>query len=771
MQRDSMERGEGSPHLGRSSRSSHLSRTNSRTGKHTGRLSQSSKCRSSKLRTPYEGVLPDSSTLLCMMLLQKLVAENHINLLRRADKGRPTLIDSSGTGTALCNTELDIGHYRQQRERLGSDPGSPNRMLDHGGESPFKQHSGNSSHSLATLHWSQLVEAGMIIKPEQLNILVNTMNQLHASRNDINILLAVKSRFEEQLSKKNWLCNLDVAVAEIEHCKEKSDWIKLGTLYLNVRTGCENLIDLKKFCNCISEALMKEPKEEKPEIPYCEFADTVYKDPQLNEVDKNLLGRMGISVIYHYHRNQLWQKALALCASPPAVDPPISWLIPKDLDKASLFQKAMDCLLEKQVLMPVPAPEHASALPFGLTLAPRIFTKIMVALATFIYAQSISLNPYVDDFLIKAPLGELLALRIQDCAHILVLHGWILNLQKSSPIPSHVLIFLGMRFDTLQGKVFLLEEKIQGKRVLLKLRSLHIHFTVLKGLTGPESRAPRCQVVNTAVEIFLKCGNLENAMWVLKESEWIINTAMWPCDRMDVLNRHNLLCTIVHQTIDKNMFDMCFEALQNLPGLQDPQADMDVSQYSILFNKLLRSGVENKSLGVSSSVADFMVAKKIPIDFLYLRKLITSLGQSCLWFRARTHYKCAVSLGCYPPLEGNLYRKVLHIPSSLSEIEMLLAIEIFMVSNASSIQSPGGSNQTLQIVLKRSEEGKAYCKERYQAAVDKVIQASRLSDPRLMIKHMTVNNLNEEVYVLDHNSSLKWLNENMRWAGKVWLFP
>lgn len=126
-----------------------------------------------------------------------------------------------------------------------------------------------------------------------------------------------------------------------------------------------------------------------------------------------------------------------------------------------------------------------------------------------------------------------------------------------------------------------------------------------------------------------------------------------------------------------------------------------VSQYSLLFNKLLDACLESSSLSMSSSVAEFMVSKNIPIEFSFLRRLITCLGRSCLWLKARAHYKSALSLGCYPPLEGNLYRKLLLVPSYLSEIEMLLAIEIFLVSNASSIQSPGNSTQSLQIVLKR----------------------------------------------------------------------
>ncbi|KAM4747510.1 protein mono-ADP-ribosyltransferase TIPARP-like [Rhinophrynus dorsalis] len=63
----------------------------------------------------------------------------------------------------------------------------------------------------------------------------------------------------------------------------------------------------------------------------------------------------------------------------------------------------------------IPSTYH-SPLPFGLASAPRIFTNIMAALDAFIHAQGISLTLYLDDFLIKAPSGELLARYVQDCA-------------------------------------------------------------------------------------------------------------------------------------------------------------------------------------------------------------------------------------------------------------------------------------------------------------------------------------------------------------------
>nr|XP_015107567.2 protein TOPAZ1-like [Vicugna pacos] len=463
----------------------------------------------------------------------------------------------------------------------------------------------------------KLVEAGMVLDPEDFSYIIKCLHQVQASKQEINVVLEMKSRLQMRQFKKNWKYDLESALNEIECYKEKGDWTKLGNLYINIKIGCEKFADLQRFCTCIAETLTKDCEEERPGVPFCEFAETVSKDPQNNEADKTLLGRIGINAMYFYHKLLQWSK---------------------------------------------------------------------------------------------------------------------------------------------------------GRKVLDKLYELKIHFTSLKGLIGPEKLAPRCQIVNIAAEIFLKNGNLDGAIWVLRESEWIINTPLWPCDRLDVLNRHNLLCTMAHEILAKSLYRQTFEVLQNLPGFQNSEETVEVSQCSLLFNKLLDACIEDNCLGMSSSVAEFMISKSIPTDFSFLRRLITSLGRSNLWLKARTHYKSALSLGCYPPLEGNLYRKILLIPSCLSEIEMLLAVEIFLVSNASSTQSPETSTEMLQIVLKRCEENKSRSQDDYQAAMKRLIMAARISDPKLFIKHMTVNVNKEQVYSLEQWSARKWLKKNMKWAEKVWLF-
>ncbi|NXC39127.1 TOPZ1 protein, partial [Penelope pileata] len=463
----------------------------------------------------------------------------------------------------------------------------------------------------------KLIDAGMFLEFEHFNYIIKLLQQLQVSSQEINTVLNIKSRFQEIHFKSNWLFDFNLVMAEIQHCKEKNDWTKMGDLYVNARTACEHSDDLQKLSLCIAEILTRVSEKNRPGVPFCDFADAVIKKSRCNEADRTFIGRAGISVMNSYCKVLQW---------------------------------------------------------------------------------------------------------------------------------------------------------IKGRKVLDKLQELQIHFTVLKGLTEAERLASRCQIVNNAAEIFLKTGSLDGATWVLRESEWITNAPLWPCDERDILNRHNLLCSLVHRCLKQSLYRQAFEVLQNLPGFQNSSDTIDVSQYSCIFNELLNACFESKNLGVSSSAVDFMLSKNIAVDFFLLRGLITGLGRSCLWSKARTYYKAALSLGCYPPLQGNLHHKILQIPFYVSEVEMLLAIELFLVSNASDIQSPGATTYTLQIILKRCEDQTVQNNSDYQAGMERLTLAARISDPKLFLKHMTVNVNMEEVYSLELTSALKWLRENMKWAGKVWLF-
>ncbi|KAE8618780.1 hypothetical protein XENTR_v10009500 [Xenopus tropicalis] len=106
------------------------------------------------------------------------------------------------------------------------------------------------------------------------------------------------------------------------------------------------------------------------------------------------------------------------------------------------------------------------AMPFGLTSAPRIFTKVLGALVAEIRSQGVHIYPYLDDILIYADSATKSVRDTELCIQQLTSHGWLINHQKSILIPQQVMPFLGMIVDTVQQQIFLPQEKI------LKIQSL-----------------------------------------------------------------------------------------------------------------------------------------------------------------------------------------------------------------------------------------------------------------------------------------------------------
>ncbi|XP_068061992.1 protein TOPAZ1 isoform X2 [Anomalospiza imberbis] len=154
----------------------------------------------------------------------------------------------------------------------------------------------------------KLIDAGMFLELEHFDYIIKLLRQLHVSSWEMSTVLNIKSRFKERYFEKTWIFDFNLAVAEIQHCKEKKDWTKLGALYLNARTGCEHFEDLQKLLLCIAEILTKDSETDGPGVPFCDFADIVMKNSQHNKADRLFIGRTGISVMYSYHKVLQWIK-------------------------------------------------------------------------------------------------------------------------------------------------------------------------------------------------------------------------------------------------------------------------------------------------------------------------------------------------------------------------------------------------------------------------------------------------------------------------------
>lgn len=82
-------------------------------------------------------------------------------------------------------------------------------------------------------------------------------------------------------------------------------------------------------------------------------------------------------------------------------------------------------------------------LPFGLAASPRIFTKVLAEVVSFLHLQGVALNPYLDAMLIYCPALEQLW---SDCDKVLFTQdslGWMVSREKSSLDPSQSKVYLG----------------------------------------------------------------------------------------------------------------------------------------------------------------------------------------------------------------------------------------------------------------------------------------------------------------------------------------
>ena len=87
-----------------------------------------------------------------------------------------------------------------------------------------------------------------------------------------------------------------------------------------------------------------------------------------------------------------------------------------------------------------------TALPFGISPSPWIFTKLMDVIA--VRQHAISLFPYLADWLIRGLIRNRLVSHTMYCLQTVQSLGFIPNLKKSDLIPAHKFMFIGMEFLT-----------------------------------------------------------------------------------------------------------------------------------------------------------------------------------------------------------------------------------------------------------------------------------------------------------------------------------
>ena len=92
-------------------------------------------------------------------------------------------------------------------------------------------------------------------------------------------------------------------------------------------------------------------------------------------------------------------------------------------------------------------------MPFGLNIAPKIFTKLIRFVVHCLAQENIWCLPYLDDLLIIAHSREECLMKLEKAIDILQSLGWIINTDKSRLVPQQAFEWLGIHYDLENYKV------------------------------------------------------------------------------------------------------------------------------------------------------------------------------------------------------------------------------------------------------------------------------------------------------------------------------
>jgi hypothetical protein len=108
------------------------------------------------------------------------------------------------------------------------------------------------------------------------------------------------------------------------------------------------------------------------------------------------------------------------------------------------------------------------ALPFGLNIAPMIFTRLMKPVAGFLRKRGVRLIVYLDDMLIIGASAEEATLFTTMAIELLESLGFTLNQEKSILTPTQTIEFLGFTINSNTMTIPLPNEKITKLRKLCR---------------------------------------------------------------------------------------------------------------------------------------------------------------------------------------------------------------------------------------------------------------------------------------------------------------
>ena len=131
------------------------------------------------------------------------------------------------------------------------------------------------------------------------------------------------------------------------------------------------------------------------------------------------------------------------------------------------------------------------AVPFGLAVAPQVFTRVFQTVIAHLHTLSVQAHSYLDDSLLKEFDSKILSRHTCLFIRLLLDLGFLISWEKSQILPSQDFLFLGEHYRTELGLICPPEEKVQSlcQKILIFSNS---HGSTILSTTGLSEFSGRC---------------------------------------------------------------------------------------------------------------------------------------------------------------------------------------------------------------------------------------------------------------------------------------
>ncbi|XP_062385173.1 uncharacterized protein topaz1 isoform X2 [Sardina pilchardus] len=154
---------------------------------------------------------------------------------------------------------------------------------------------------------SKVVETGCVLTVDQCERLQRCLECLNAPKSQMDVFVAVKCRALANIRGSPEMFNVAHAFIDLELCKKQEDWKQMAAVFVRVCASPCTTSHLLKFCASVATALLVEPSQSRS-APYSSFAEAAVSQVSDEGLDRNFLGRIGISMLIHYYKTQQWCK-------------------------------------------------------------------------------------------------------------------------------------------------------------------------------------------------------------------------------------------------------------------------------------------------------------------------------------------------------------------------------------------------------------------------------------------------------------------------------